>query len=216
MMSQSQPPADYHITLLRHGESVGNAEGRLQGQADFPLSETGRQQSRALAKRWLAEGVTFDRVITSPLKRSRETAEVIAAALGLEVEYNPIWMERDYGKISGMDSAKAAQVEQRPLYAYPFVPVGETGESLWDLYLRGGEALRSLLSYPAGRYLIVSHGGILNMLLYAILGIAPQAYLRGARFLFRNTAFATLTYTPSEHIWRLTGLNDHAHWNSSG
>ncbi len=78
-MTNSNPPTNYHLTLLRHGESVGNAENRLQGQADFPLTETGRQQAQALAKRWLAEGLTFDRVIASPLKRSRETAEIIAA-----------------------------------------------------------------------------------------------------------------------------------------
>lgn len=216
MMTRPDPPTNYHITLLRHGESVGNAENRLQGQADFPLTETGRQQSQALAKRWLAEGLTFDRVIASPLKRSRETAEIIAIALHLPVEFDPVWMERHYGKLSGMNFEEATQTEGRPLYAYPYVPVGETGESLWDLYLRGGEALRSLLSQPPGRYLVVAHGGILNMLLYAILGITPQANFCGARFLFRNTAFASLIYHPSEHVWRVIGLNDHAHWNGTG
>jgi broad specificity phosphatase PhoE len=215
-MTRPDPPTNYHITLLRHGESVGNAEDRLQGQADFPLTETGRQQSQALAKRWLAEGVTFDRVISSPLARSRETAEIIAAALDMPVEFNPVWMERNYGKLSGMNFEDATRTEGRALYTEPYVPIGETGESLWDLYLRGGEALRSLLSYPAGRYLIVSHGGILNMLLYAILGIVPQANLRGARFLFRNAAFSTLSYSPSEHVWRVIGMNDQAHWNNQG
>jgi broad specificity phosphatase PhoE len=215
-MTNSDPPRNYHLTLLRHGESLGNAENRLQGQADFPLTETGRQQAHALAERWLAEGVTFDRVISSPLKRSRETAEIIAAALDLPVEYNPVWMERNYGKLSGMSFEEATQTEGRPLYTDPYLPVGETGESLWDLYLRGGEALRSLLSRPAGRYLVVSHGGILNMLLYAILGITPQANLRGARFPFLNTAFATLLYTPSEHIWRMFAVNDQTHWKNRG
>lgn len=212
-MSLPDPSSDYRITLLRHGESVGNAQSRLQGQADYPLTETGRQQSQALAKRWLGEGVTFDRVISSPLARSRETAEIVASALNLQVEYDPIWMERNYGRLSGMNFEEATHAGQRPLYTYPFMPVGETGESLWDLYLRGGAALRSLLSNPAGCYLVVSHGGILNMLLYAILGISPQANLRGARFLFSNTGFATLIYLASDHIWRVIGLNDHAHWN---
>ncbi|MBK8824271.1 MAG: histidine phosphatase family protein [Anaerolineales bacterium] len=45
-------PQPFHITLLRHGESVGNAESRWQGQADFPLTDTGRAQARALAERW--------------------------------------------------------------------------------------------------------------------------------------------------------------------
>jgi len=60
----------YYITFLRHGESVGNLENRLQGLSDFPLSETGRAQARMLADRWKTEGVTFDTVISSPLSRA--------------------------------------------------------------------------------------------------------------------------------------------------
>ena len=53
----------YHFTFLRHGESVGNAEDRFQGHADFPLTEKGCVQARALTSRWRIEGVTFDRCI---------------------------------------------------------------------------------------------------------------------------------------------------------
>ena len=56
----------YHVTFLRHGESVGNAEDRFQGHADFPLTEKGRTQARSLAERWQAEGVTFDTVHRQP------------------------------------------------------------------------------------------------------------------------------------------------------
>lgn len=201
----------YQFILLRHGESIGNAEGRIQGLSDFRLTDNGREQARALANRWLAEGISFDRMMSSPLVRCRETAEIIAEAMNLPVEYDEIWMERDYGKLSGLTHAAAVKSEGRPLYAFPYQPVGKNGESLWGLYLRGSRALNSLMSLDPGRYLVVSHGGILNMLLYAILGIAPQAYLRGARFLFDNTAFAALSYMPSEHVWRVEALNDHSH-----
>lgn len=70
----------YHIVFLRHGESVGNAEDRFQGQADFPLTEKGRAQAKVRAERWLAEGVNFDRCISSPLLRSRQTAEIVTQA----------------------------------------------------------------------------------------------------------------------------------------
>ncbi len=72
--------------------------------------------------------------------------------------------------------------------------------------------MQSLVTRPEGNYLIVSHGGLLNVVLYAILGIAPQANFQGVRFRFRNAAFATLTYSPGAHIWLVEGLNDHAHW----
>ena len=71
----------YDFVFLRHGESVGNAEERFQGQSDFPLTETGREQARALADRWLKEGMKFDLVVTSPLSRAKETAEIIAGKL---------------------------------------------------------------------------------------------------------------------------------------
>ena len=60
-------PQPFHITLLRHGESMGNAESRWQGQSDFPLTDTGRAQARALAERWKKENVKFDFLISSPL-----------------------------------------------------------------------------------------------------------------------------------------------------
>ena len=78
--------AIYQVTLLRHGESIGNFEGRHQGQADFPLTERGRQQVNALVNRWIAEKKPFDLVISSPLARARETAEIIASSLGVPLE----------------------------------------------------------------------------------------------------------------------------------
>ena len=58
------------VTLLRHGESVGNAESRWQGQRDYPLTERGREQAQALAKRWKQEKVQFDAVISSQIGRA--------------------------------------------------------------------------------------------------------------------------------------------------
>jgi len=206
-------PNIYQFTLLRHGESVGNFESRVQGRSEFPLTDTGREQANALAQRWIADGQTFDQIISSPQSRSRETAEIIAGCLSLSVEFDPLWVERDYGKLSGLRGEDAEKTEQRPLYSIPYHPVGENGESMWELYLRGGQAVLSMVRREPGRYLIVSHGGILNMVLYNILGIAPQAYFRGPRFLFRNTAYASLTYNPNEHIWRVLAINERSHWN---
>lgn len=79
----------YHITLLRHGESIGNAGNYYQGQSDFELSALGEAQASALADEWLAAGVTFDLVISSPLLRARRTAEIVAARLGTSMELEP-------------------------------------------------------------------------------------------------------------------------------
>ena len=74
--------------LIRHGESLSNQEGRVQGQADIDLSDAGRQQAEAVAawcreQPWVADGCEL---WSSPLRRARETATAIAAATGLSVQ----------------------------------------------------------------------------------------------------------------------------------
>jgi len=136
-MTTPEPPSPiYHITFLRHGESVGNAEERFQGQADFPLTENGLAQAQALAERWLAEGVTFDLAISSPLARARQTAEIITGALRIPIEFDPNWMEINNGLLAGLSDEEAAERVPRPLFMTPYDHFGKTGESRWELYLR--------------------------------------------------------------------------------
>src|SRR5512135_1271550 len=97
----------YRVTFLRHGESVGNAEARFQGQSDYPLTETGRLQAQALAERWAREGLQVDLIITSPLARARETAAIVGQGLHVPVEEDPIWMERNAGEIAGLTREEA-------------------------------------------------------------------------------------------------------------
>jgi broad specificity phosphatase PhoE len=211
-MSDESTPV-FHITFVRHGESTGNAENRLQGLADFPLSETGREQVRALAARWKAEGVGFDTVITSPLSRAVETARILAAVLKIpELEFDPLWLERDTGQRSGMTMDEIQAQFQDPDFVNPFTPLDESGESDWALYLRAGGALHKILTRPPARYLVVTHGAILNMALYAILGIAPQPHFQGPRFGLENTAFAAFRYFPEAHRWRVDVIGDRTHW----
>ncbi len=205
-------PKPFFITLLRHGESVGNAESRWQGQADFPLTDKGREQARALATRWMREKLQFDYVISSPLSRARETAEIIASELNLKVEHDPLWLERDNGEFSGLTAQEVRQNFVHPEFHSPYDPVGSDGEGDWELFLRAGQALHSLLKRDPARYLIVSHGGLLNQFMHAVVGVAPQANNSGTRFRFGNTAFAQLVYYPNQHRWAIDKLNDHAHW----
>jgi probable phosphoglycerate mutase len=205
----------YHLVLLRHGESSGNAEGLLQGQADFPLNPTGRRQVQALVARWRDEGLRFDRILSSPLLRARQTAEGIAATLHAPVELDPAWMERDYGRLTGHKAAELAHLSPPVFFVNPYIPFGETGESRWELYLRAGKAIQALVRLPPGRYLVVSHGGLLNMCMYAILGIVPQPHNSGARFRFSNTGFASLVYNPADHAWQLRSFDDQAHWRGA-
>ena len=211
-MSPTEKPV-YNFVFLRHGESIGNAQARWQGQSDYPLTEKGRDQVRALADRWKSEKAKFDLIIASPLGRAKETAEIIAAALDARVELDPIWLERHIGEMEGL-TAEEVRKRPQPPYVTPYDSIGGEGEGDWALFLRAGQALHSLVHRPAGSYLVVSHGGLLNQLMNAIIGIAPHVDPSGVRFRFENTAFARVTYFPFQHRWTIDTLNDRAHLRS--
>lgn len=207
-------PQPFEFVFLRHGESEGNVEGIFQGQSDFPLSRRGQQQAQALGKYWKRTSVTFNLIISSTLSRASQTAEIISASLNVPVELQAEWMERNNGQLAGMRFDEAMQRSTRPSFIHPYLPIGETGESQWELFLRAGRNVQNLLNRQPGRYLVVSHGGILNMAMYAILGLTPHANFTGPRFRFHNTAFATLRYQPQQHEWTIEGVNQRPHWQN--
>jgi broad specificity phosphatase PhoE len=88
------------LLLIRHGESVANAEGRLQGHLDVLLSDRGRRQAERLAEKLAPLGV--EALYTSPLRRAAETAEIIGAGLGLPVEERTPLMERNVGVLENL------------------------------------------------------------------------------------------------------------------
>ena len=143
----------FYFTILRHGESQGNYEGRHQGQADFPLTDLGRQQTRALITRWKTEQKDFDLVISSPLARARETAEIISTEMDFPVELDPLWMERNNGLLAGLSPEEVRETLPQPDFIHPYQAIGQTGESQWELYLRAGKAVQSLINRPPGSYL---------------------------------------------------------------
>ena len=112
---------------------------------------------------------------------------------------------------------KSTGVSQNREFTNPFSAIIEDeGEGDWELYLRAGQALQGLLRRAPGKYLVVSHGGLLNQVMYAVVGITPQANFSGPRFRFKNTGFAHVIYHPNSHRWQIDALNDRAHWNGKG
>lgn len=204
----SERDSHYFLTLLRHGESAGNADGIWQGHLNTPLTETGRLQANALADRWRRENKHFDAIFASPLSRALDTAAIIAENLALPLETDAVFMERDSGELSG--KARPEKTDA-PLTDHVYEPIGRTGESEMDVFLRGALAVEKVLQRPAGSYLIVSHGGLLNRMVSSALGIAPQARQAGARFAFGNTGFASLEFRPKQSLWLVNGINDQLH-----
>jgi broad specificity phosphatase PhoE len=195
--------AMHRITFIRHGESAGNANGQIQGQSDLPLTKKGEKQALGIAQTWQKAGRSYDQIIASPLMRARRTAEIISDTLGLPLSFDPIWAERGFGDIEGRLFDEIIREEPSPDFNHPYLPPGGSGESIVDVFTRASQALQGLLRCPAGSYLIVSHGALLNMVMYAVLGISPHNSPRSPRFIFSNTGYIDLTYNPDIHQWRI-------------
>ena len=197
----------YNITLLRHGESEGNLSGVLQGQSDFPLSAVGVEQAQRLASYWKSEETKFDLIISSPLLRASQTAEIIANCLKVPIEHDPAWKERNFGRLQGADLNEIDQRVPPVDFFHPYEPIGGNGESQLDLYARASQALQKIIRLPVGSYLVVSHGGILNKAIYVIMGITPQGHYNSPIFHFGNAGYAQFRYNASSRQWAVISLN---------
>lgn len=193
----------FDLTLIRHGESLGNANGLIQGQSDLGLTLKGIEQATKVASYWNSQKVEFNLIISSPLIRAQQTAEIIADQLKVPIEYNHLWKERGFGEIDGSVYNEIIQSDPPPDFYHPYLPPAPSGESLMDTYHRAGEAVRDLITRPAARYLVVSHGALLNMAMYAILGVSPHSSPRSPRFYFANTGFMNLHYLSETNQWRI-------------
>jgi broad specificity phosphatase PhoE len=198
----------FEIVFLRHGESEGVQQGILQGHLDLPLTPRGKASIQALAEDWRENQRRFDRILTSPLERARETAEIIAAALAIpRVDIAPGWIERDFGKGEGAGLQAIADWYQPRGWPTPFEPIYDSGETEWQAHLRAGQAIEALLRLPEGRYLVVSHGNILNAALHMVMGILPYGQTLPVEMGLRPGCFAELQYEPVTGRWRLLSFN---------
>lgn len=204
-------PPDLLFVFLRHGQSTGNAEKRHQGQADFPLTDTGILQVEQLASAWSESGIQFNLAISSPQTRAKQTAKIITDVIKTKVEFDPIWMERDNGELAGLLHEEALHSHPPPDFIPLHQPIARTGESQWELFLRAVTAVNQLVKYPPGSYLIISHGGLLNMVMHALLGQAPQSNFQGPNFRFSNTGYSTIQYRPGNDNWVFFEHNNTSH-----
>jgi uncharacterized phosphatase len=204
------------FVLLRHGLSEANRDRILQGQSDYPLAKEGIAQINALIGFWSAQNRSFDLIISSPLKRARETAERVAATMDAKIELNELWKERHHGEAEGIpyDQLRKQYADSAP--PSPFDPIFGSGESEWELHIRACNAIQHMIKFNPGRYLIVSHGGFLGAVLRAILGISPSSgRRRPAKLSFANTGYADLRFDHEKARWHFDALNSTAHLISS-
>jgi broad specificity phosphatase PhoE len=196
------------VYLIRHAETVWNAERRMQGRLDAPLSERGVQQLAALTE--AMRRVPVVAVYTSPLGRALRTAQAVAEPHGLTVQIVDALSEMDQGdwesklldEIEGQDGALL-----RAWWDAPQAVRMPNGESLQDVQTRALDTLHWIgARHPERRVAVVSHGGVNKTLLLWALGAPLASYWRIRQ---HNVCINHLEVNASHA--RVLTLNDTAH-----
>ena len=197
------------LYLVRHGEVDANVDLRYLGRRDDPLNALGREQASRLAAAF-AE-LDIDAILASPLRRTLDTAQAIAAASALTVAPDERLVELDFGDWEGLtrqqvlDSGPAARTLLQTWEEDPGNPV-PGGESLRDVQRRvvalSGELLATR---PGARLVLVTHMGPIKALLAATLGLD----FAGTRRMVLDPATVTVIDWSASPVLRL--FNSHAH-----
>ena len=199
------------LLLIRHGQTTWNAERRLQGQKDAPLTETGVRQAQAVAER-LAD-VVFSAVYTSDLGRAYHTAEIVNRPHGLpliprrglrEVHLGA-WEGRTAGEL-GQNESEADLLAKWRQDSVANRPPG--GERLEELQARVIEELEGIArEHPEGKVAVVTHGGVIKAAVSWVLDL-PLGNQR--RFEIGNGSVTQIEWGSGCSL--LVTLNDRSHW----
>ena len=156
------------FALVRHGQTDWNAQRRLQGSTDIPLNDVGRGQASDAV--YVLSGHEWDAIVSSPLSRAAETADLIAAGLGLSVTRRvPELTERSFGPAEGLQAGPELDALR--------TPGGFRGaESEDEAASRGLGALEALAEEFRGRrVLVVAHGTLIRVSLSRAIGRTLQS-----------------------------------------
>ncbi|HEX9496464.1 MAG TPA: histidine phosphatase family protein [Candidatus Limnocylindria bacterium] len=155
---------------MRHGESEGNARGVFTGRIDSPLTARGREQAATVARH--LKPIHFDRIVSSALSRTKDTAAEIAKDRGLTVEPIADLNEIDVGDASGkpFDELRGLPgVSDDGFRQWP------GGESLEQVHGRALRAIDRIVAESPGRTIgIVGHGGVTRILVSGFMGVLPK------------------------------------------
>jgi broad specificity phosphatase PhoE len=215
------------LILVRHGETAFNAEGRIQGHRDVPLSDAGREQARRLGRRLAASWRHTPPLLPGPpaaayssdLSRAAETATLALAALDAPAPplvTTPALRERSFGDWQGLTTG---EIRTRREAGEADPPGGETEAQVWDRMT--GALARIAAEHaaaPSGDgspavVLVFGHGGSLRSLLARAVGGGQEA---ARAFRLENTALSVIEFSPDAHhtgktAGRAVLLNDTAH-----
>lgn len=172
LFGRLRKPTNFYV--VRHGESVANAQNRIQGRSDFPLNDRGRQQAEACG-RWFA-GKDVRAVVCSPLARARETAEILCRAAGFAPpEPEALFMELETGRFSGLTLAEARDKHPQDYarferHSWEGVADAERSHQLAARALEAWRLLVDKAIATGGDVAALSHGGLIQWLVRITFG----------------------------------------------
>lgn len=196
------------LYLVRHGETDWNKENRCQGCIDIELNDDGIIQAQGAAKR--LSGEKIDKIYSSTLKRAGKTAEIINNSLNVELVKNESLNEINFGEWEGLTFE---EMRNRSDYKYnkwsqePHL-VSFPGEgSLKNVFDRAMRYVNQIIDENTGKnILIVSHGGVLKLIILGVLGIGLEAY---SKFYITNASLSIVVVEEKRAYLRT--LNDTCH-----
>ena len=212
------------IILIRHGESTGNTERRFQGQSKDPrfhLTDLGKQQANKLRQRLIKENIFPTHIYSSPLKRVKETAEIIAAGTNIEIQYKNDLQEYDLGILTGMSIDEASKKYKKTEWQRIQLSEYETiqgVETIQQKLMRATQVIDWVITDHNDRdtVFVVCHGGFLQDLVASILQ-TPKRW----RISINNTAIFDFSINLEEwgkgklsltnRFWEINSFNDYSH-----
>ena len=212
MRSTGFDPAEQQHTrvlAIRHGETAWNVDTRIQGHLDIPLNDTGRWQARQVALALADERI--DAIYSSDLLRAHETAQTVAASRGGVVTADIGLRERSFGVFEGLTYQEIQQrwPEQGERWRCRDPDFGaEGGETLRDFYARCIDTMTRLAAaHPGQNIALVAHGGVMDCLYRAALGLAldaPRSWQLGNasinRVLYSPQGFTLIGWSDTQHL----------------
>ena len=179
------------IYIIRHGETDWNVLRKFQGRTDIPLNENGRQVAA-----WTKEGlkdVAFDLVYTSPLRRAKETAQIIVGDRQIPIIEEERIIEMNFGSYEGVEARLQDDNLKRFFKAPEQYRAPEGGESIEEVLQRAGEFLEELYSderLSNSTILMSTHGAMLSALMCKIKGVGVADFWSGG--LYKNCGFSVI------------------------
>ena len=167
------------LVLARHGETVWHAENRYAGGfSDIDLTERGREQAGRLAA-W-CRGRRFDALLVSPVRRAQETAQPVAAALGMEPEVVASLREVDFGIAEGRTAAELTELDAAMMHRFRADPAAHPFPSADSPELAAADAATALRAtacrHPGGQVLVIAHNTLLRLAMCALLDLPVSRY----------------------------------------